>query len=66
MNGKNITIDELAAMVQEGFANTASKLDMESGFKSVNERLDRLEKQNQRMDNLEQRMKRIEDALVIK
>ncbi|HLD38211.1 MAG: hypothetical protein US35_C0013G0002 [Parcubacteria group bacterium GW2011_GWA2_37_10] len=70
-NIKNITIDDLAAMVQKGFAETAKKLDMDVGFKSVNERLDKIEnvlikQQNDKIERLEQRMQKIEDALVIK
>lgn len=65
---KNITIDELATMVQNGFNDVtekmATKIDMEAGFKAINERLDKL--QNDRMTKLEDRMKVIEDALAIK
>ncbi len=61
-NVKNITTDELAVMIQNSFAATDKKI--ETGFKAVNERLDKL--QSERIEKLEQRMKRIEDALVIK
>jgi hypothetical protein len=71
MEDKNITIDDLAAMVQKGFEETAKKLDMETGFKTVNDRLDKIEnilikQQNERIERLEERMHRIEEALVIK
>lgn len=59
---KNVTIDDLAVMVQKGFEATDKK--MEAGFKSVNERLDKL--QNDRIEKLERRMERLEEALVIK
>ena len=47
MKSKNITIDELATMVQKGFGEVtnqmAKKSDMELGFKEVNKRLDKIE-----------------------
>lgn len=71
MTKKNITIDNLAVMVQRGFADTATKAEfnslkksMEAGFKAVNTRLDKL--QNDRIEKLEKRMERLEDALAIK
>lgn len=64
MSEENITIDELASMVQKGFNETAKKADMDAGFKAVNERLDKLE--SDRIEKLEKRMERLEEALVIK
>ena len=71
MEGKNITTDELAAMVQKGFEETAKKIDMDASFKTVNDRLDKIEnilikQQNERIERLEERMHKIEDALIIK
>ena len=43
MSEENITIDDLVAMVQKGFTETAKKIDMEAGFKTVNDRLDKIE-----------------------
>lgn len=68
MAKKNTTIDDLAIMVQKGFDDVtekmATKIEMRAGFKSINDRLDKLE--NKRMEKLEERMKVIEDALAIK
>jgi len=69
MAKKNITIDDLAVMVQKGFEGTAK--DMKGGFKAVSERLDRIEnilikQQNDKIEKLERRMERLEEALVIK
>ena len=71
MSEENITIDDLVAMVQKGFTETAKKIDMEAGFKTVNDRLDKIEnvlikQQNDKIERLEERMHRIEEALVIK
>jgi len=70
-NIKNITIDELAGMVQKGFEETAKKIDMDASFKIVNDRLDKIEnilikQQNEKIERLEERMHRIEEALIIK
>jgi len=71
MGEENITIDDLVAMVQKGFGETAKKLDMETGFKMVNDRLDKIEnilikQQNDKIEKLEERMHKIEEVLVIK
>ncbi|OGZ71490.1 MAG: hypothetical protein A2904_01730 [Candidatus Staskawiczbacteria bacterium RIFCSPLOWO2_01_FULL_33_9] len=68
MKGKNITIDQLAVMVNKGFEGTNKRMDL--GFKKVNDRLDRIEnilikQQNEKIEALEKRMHRLEDALVI-
>jgi archaellum component FlaC len=52
---KNITIDELAVMVQKGFADTATKNDI----KDINKRLDVMvtkAEMNRRFDGLEDRV----------
>lgn len=71
MAKKNITTDDLAVMVQKGFADTATKTELnslkkgvEAGFRSVNQRLDKL--QSVRIEKLERRMKRLEEVLAIK
>jgi tetrahydromethanopterin S-methyltransferase subunit G len=57
---KNITIDQLAAMINEGFKSTASKEDINA----VTTRLDgidaRLDGIDSRLDNLDARVGRIE------
>lgn len=69
MANKNITINDLAIMVQKGFDATGKDIEgvrkeVRDGFKAVNDRLDKLE--NKRIEKLEERMHRIEEALVIK
>jgi predicted transposase YbfD/YdcC len=44
MKKKNITIDDLAMMVQKGFEETAKKKEMDKGFDEVHERFDKIEK----------------------
>ena len=75
MAKENITIDDLAIMVQKGFAETATKAEliavkdeMKEGFKKVNERLDKIEdvlieKHDQRISYLEQRVRELGTAL---
>ncbi len=57
-NIKNITIDELAAMVKNGFDN------MDKRFDRIENIL--IKQQNDKIERLEERMHRIEEALVIK
>ena len=71
MVDKNITIDDLAVMVKKGFDETAKKIEMEAGFKTVNDRLDKIEnilikQQNDKIERLEERMQKIEEALAVK
>lgn len=52
MKGKNITIDELAMMVQRGFNETAKKTDVDMRFDGVDKRLDKVEKRLDRIEKL--------------
>ena len=66
MNKENITIEQLAEMIHEGFKTTATKEDIAE----VNGRLDRIEKQiladyGRRIESLEQDLKRLKDALAV-
>ena len=54
-----ITKEELASMVQDGFEGTAKSMD--DGFRGLNQRLDRIEQFI--LENHESRMRRIEEAL---
>jgi len=66
MAKKNITIDELAVMVQKGFVDTATKNDIKDinkRFEQVDKRLDGIEstmvtktEMNRRFDGLEDRV----------
>jgi len=66
-----VTTEELAAMVQRGFSETAKKADMDRGFAVVNERLDRIEQliledHRRRIEWLESEMKNLKDLLAVK
>lgn len=66
MAKKNITINDLAVMVQKGFADTATKSDIKNidkRFEQVDKRLDTIEscmvtkaEMNRRFDGLEDRV----------
>jgi E3 ubiquitin-protein ligase DOA10 len=70
MAKKNITIDQLAEMIHEGFNSTASKDDITALENRLTTRLDRiehliLEEQKRKIADLEQWMKKLEDALAV-
>ena len=77
MKKKNITIDDLAIMVQKGFEETAKKVDLDNFSKSVDKRfdivdkrLDRIEKliiadHRERIEKLEEEMKELKSLLSI-
>ncbi|OGZ78885.1 MAG: hypothetical protein A2528_01585 [Candidatus Staskawiczbacteria bacterium RIFOXYD2_FULL_37_9] len=52
--------DSLAVMMKNSFDVTPTREEMNAGFKTVNEKLDK------KVDGLDKRMTRIEDALVVK
>jgi DNA anti-recombination protein RmuC len=56
MKSKNITIDELAVMVQKGFLETAKKDDVDKRFEAVDKRFDAVDK---RFDKMEKKLDRI-------
>jgi hypothetical protein len=64
-------MEELAAMVQRGFNETAKKADMDRGFAVAKERLDRIEKliledHRRRIERLEGEMQNLKDLLAVK
>ena len=75
MKKNNITIDDLAVMVQKGFEETAKKADMDlkfeqvgNEFKEVNKRFDKIEKliladHKKRIEKLEDEIKEIKGSL---
>lgn len=77
MRKKEITIDDLAIMVQKGFNETAKKIDVDKGFDAVDKRfdkvenrLDRIEKliltnHNERIEALEMEVKKLKDLLAL-
>ena len=71
MGKKTVTIEDLAAMVQHGFKETAKKADVDREFVAVNERLDRIEKliladHKRRIERLEEQVKDLRDLLAVK
>jgi len=74
---KNITIDDLAVMVQKGFDGTATKKDimdlrteMNIRFQRVDERFDKIEKlilqdHNRRIEKLEDQLKEVKETLAM-
>jgi archaellum component FlaC len=71
MAKKGITIDDLAAMVQRGFRDTARQTDVDKRFDAIDERLDRIEKliladHKRRIERLEGEMKDLRELLAIK
>ena len=67
---KEITNDDLAQMIQEGFNETAKKADVENRFDNVDKRFDAIERRLANiekiiLENHESRIRRIEDALAI-
>jgi hypothetical protein len=77
MAQKNITIDQLAAMIQEGFKSTATKADLtaleervNTRFDGIDSRLGRIEhlllaEQKREIADLQKRLKRLEDAVAL-
>jgi hypothetical protein len=71
MKKKNITIDDLAVMVQKGFEETAKKTEISKRFDVIEDRLDSIEKMilsdyKRRIEKLEMRVEELRDALAIK
>ena len=71
MKNKNVTIDDLATMVQKGFNETAKKSEMELGFKEVNKRLDKIENliladHKKRIERLEEGVKELKELFALK
>jgi hypothetical protein len=70
MAQKNMTIETLAEMINEGFKTTATKEDVKALEDRVTRRLDRIEtllmaEQKRKIEGLETRMKKLEDALAV-
>ena len=61
MKNKKITIEKLAAMVHEGFKETAKKVDMDAGFKKIDERLRNVETKLE--EDFRPRIRTLEDAM---
>ena len=71
MKKKNITIDDLARMIQKGFLETAKKDEVNKRFDKVEDRLERIEKlmladHKQRIEKLESDVKELKELLAVK
>jgi len=65
---KQITIEDLAVMVQRGFEETASKTEINEGFKDVNDRLNAIDQRLDRIENIliaghDRRIEKLEDSV---
>jgi archaellum component FlaC len=61
MKKKEVTIDDLAMMVQRGFMETAKKIDLDSLSKSVDKRFNDVDK---RFDRMDKRFDKIEKLIL--
>ncbi|MFA5431744.1 MAG: hypothetical protein WC319_02550 [Candidatus Paceibacterota bacterium] len=59
MKTKNITIDDLAIMVQKGFLETAKKEDVDKRFDAVDRRFEAADK---RFDKIEKKLDRVTES----
>ncbi len=71
MSKKNMTIEDLARMVQKDFNETATKMQLENVEKRLEQRIDNIEKiilkqHGTQIINLERRMNRLEDMFAVK
>lgn len=62
MNRKDVTIEDLARMIQKGFEETAKKKEVDNRFKGVNKRFDDSDK---RFNGLDNQLERIEKLLIV-
>ncbi|PJA84159.1 MAG: hypothetical protein CO145_02060 [Candidatus Nealsonbacteria bacterium CG_4_9_14_3_um_filter_37_13] len=68
---KNITIEDLARMVQKGFLETAKRDEVNKRFDKVEARLERIEKliladHRRRIERLEVEVKELKELLAVK
>lgn len=68
---KNISIDDLARMIQKGFLETAKKDEVNKRFDRVENRLERIEKliladHKRRIERLETEVKELKELLAVK
>ena len=71
MKNKNITIDDLAGMVQKGFEETAKRNEVNERFDKIEDRLENIEKliladHKRRIEKLEDEVKELKDLLAVK
>ena len=71
MDAREVTIEDLARMVQKGFEDTAKKIEVNARFDTIEKRLDRIEKflleeHRRRIEKLEDQMQEVRNALALK
>ena len=71
MENKNITIDDLAGMVQKGFEETAKKDEVNERFDKIEDCLESIEKliladHKRRIEKLEDEVKELRELLAVK
>lgn len=71
MKKKNVTIDDLARMVQKGFLETAKKSEVDKRFDKVEDHLERIEKlliaeHRRRIERLEVDVRELKELLAVK
>ena len=71
MKKKNVTIDDLALMVQKGFDETATKSELKSLETKMDKRFDKIEKiiladYGDRIEKIEIEVKELKDLLAFK
>ncbi len=70
MKKKNITIDDLAMMVNKGFEETTKKSEVNARFDAVDQRLDKIEKliladHKKRIERLETEVKELRELFAM-
>ena len=71
MTKKNVTIEDLARMVQKGFEETAKREEVNERFDKIEDRLESIEKliladHRQRIEKLEEEVKELKELLAVK
>lgn len=71
MKNKDITIDDLAVMVQKGFEETAKREETNTRLDKIEDRLETIEKlllvdHSQRIEKLETEVKELKELLAVK
>ena len=71
MKKKNITIDDLARMIQKGFLETARKDEVNKRFDKIEDRLESIEKliladHKKRIERLETEVKELKELIAFK
>ena len=71
MKKKNITIDDLARMIQKGFLETARKDEVNKRFDKIEDRLESIEKliladHKRRLEKLESEVKELKELLAVR